>query len=117
MIDLGGGQTTAAVVHDHKLKYTYVDQEGGDFVTRDISIVLNTSIENAEVLKRNYGYATTSMASSDDVFPVTVVGQQEPQMINGMQLAEIIEARMRQILKSSKTIWKGSKLFSFQAVS
>ncbi|MDO4455395.1 MAG: cell division protein FtsA, partial [Ligilactobacillus agilis] len=40
VIDLGGGQTTAAVVHDHKLKYTYVDQEGGDFVTRDISVVL-----------------------------------------------------------------------------
>lgn len=111
LIDLGGGQTTAAVVHDHKLKYTYVDQEGGDFVTRDISIVLNTSIENAEVLKRNYGYATTSMASPDDVFPVTVVGQQEPQMVNGMQLAEIIEARMRQIFEKLKNDLEGIKAF------
>ena len=61
-IDIGGGQTTAAVIHDHQLKYTYVDQEGGDFVTRDISVVLNTSIENAELLKQNYGYADTTMA-------------------------------------------------------
>ena len=38
LIDMGGGQTTAAVIHDHKLKYTYVDQEGGDYVTRDISV-------------------------------------------------------------------------------
>lgn len=72
---------------------------------------MNTSIENAEVLKRNYGYATTSMASPDDVFPVTVVGQQEPQMINGMQLAEIIEARMRQIFEKLKNDLEGIKAF------
>lgn len=111
LIDLGGGQTTAAVVHDHKLKYTYVDQEGGDFVTRDISIVLNTSIENAEVLKRNYGYATASMASEDDVFPVTVVGRQEPRMVNGVELAEVIEARMRQIFEKLRNNLGGINAF------
>ena len=98
-IDIGGGQTTAAVIHDHQLKYTYVDQEGGDFVTRDISVVLNTSIENAELLKQNYGYADTTMASKDDVFPVQVVGQQEPQQITEEYLAEIIEARLEQIFE------------------
>lgn len=102
LIDLGGGQTTAAVVHDHKLKYTYVDQEGGDYVTRDISVVLNTSIEDAENLKRNYGYALAQLASSEDFFPVQVVGQQEPEKITERYLAEIIEARMYQIFSKMR---------------
>lgn len=97
VIDMGGGQTTAAVIHDHKLKYTYVDQEGGDFVTRDISVVLNTSIENAETLKTTYGYALSSLATDDNKFPVQVVGQQEPEEVSEDYLAQIIEARLRQI--------------------
>ena len=97
VIDLGGGQTTAAVVHDHKLKYTYVDQEGGDFVTRDISVVLNTSVENAESLKRNYGLALASGASSEETFAVQVVGKQEPRMVTEEFLAQIIQARLEQI--------------------
>ncbi|SEM56977.1 cell division protein FtsA [Ligilactobacillus sp. WC1T17] len=99
LVDLGGGQTTAAVIHDHKLKYTYVDQEGGNFVTRDISVVLNTSLENAELLKQNYGFADATMASDEERFPVKVVGKQEPMMITEKHLAEIIEARMRQIFE------------------
>ncbi|WP_409022372.1 cell division protein FtsA [Dellaglioa sp. P0083] len=103
LIDLGGGQTTASVIHDHKLKFTYVDQEGGDFVTKDISVVLNTSVENAEKLKRNYGFANSELASEDDVFPVDVVGQSEPINISEKYLAEIIEARISQILDKIKS--------------
>lgn len=102
LIDLGGGQTTAAVVHDHQLKYTYVDQEGGDYVTRDISVVLNTSIENAEILKRNYGYADVSLALGEETFPVNVVGQQEPELVTEEYLAQIIEARLEQIFGKLK---------------
>ena len=103
LIDLGGGQTTAAVVHDHKLKYTYVDQEGGQFVTKDISIVLNTSVENAEKIKRNYGYADSTLVSSDEEFPVEVVGKTEPIQVGSEYLAEIIEARLTQIFNKIKT--------------
>ncbi|EJE98337.1 cell division protein FtsA, partial [Liquorilactobacillus mali KCTC 3596 = DSM 20444] len=104
LIDLGGGQTTAAVVHDHKLKYTYVDQEGGKFVTKDISVVLNTSIENAEKIKRNFGYAASYLASKDDVFPVEVVGKTESVQISGEYLSEIIEARLTQIFMKLKDV-------------
>lgn len=55
---MGGGQTTTAVMHDKQLKFTNLDQEGGEFVTKDISIVLNTSFNNAEALKINYGMHT-----------------------------------------------------------
>ncbi|WP_048000025.1 cell division protein FtsA [Lactiplantibacillus herbarum] len=102
IIDMGGGQTTAAVIHDHQLKYTYVDQEGGQFITKDISVVLNTSLENAEKLKRDYGYANAQQASDDEAFPVDVVGQSTPTQISEQYLAEIIEARLDQVFDKVK---------------
>ncbi|WP_354632735.1 cell division protein FtsA (plasmid) [Levilactobacillus brevis] len=99
LIDLGGGQATAAVIHDHQLKYVDVDQEGGQFITKDISVVLNTSLDNAEKLKRDYGYADSTQASDEDEFPVDVVGQSQPTPISEKYLAEIIEARLDQIFK------------------
>lgn len=99
LVDLGGGQATAAVIHDHQLKYIDVDQEGGQFITKDISVVLNTSLDSAEKLKRDYGYADSTQASDEDEFPVDVVGQSQPTPISEKYLAEIIEARLDQILK------------------
>ncbi|NLR31880.1 cell division protein FtsA [Levilactobacillus tujiorum] len=99
LIDLGGGQSTAAVIHDHQLKYIDVDQEGGQFITKDISVVLNTSLDSAEKLKRDYGYADSTQASDEDEFPVDVVGQSQPTPISEKYLAEIIEARLDQIFQ------------------
>ncbi|KRK37880.1 cell division protein FtsA [Levilactobacillus parabrevis] len=99
LIDLGGGQATAAVIHDHQLKYIDVDQEGGQFITKDISVVLNTSLDSAEKLKRDYGYADATQASDEDEFPVDVVGQSQPTPISEKYLAEIIEARLDQIFQ------------------
>ena len=43
VIDLGGGQTTVASVRNQELQFTNIYQEGGDYVTKDISKVLKTS--------------------------------------------------------------------------
>ncbi|KRM87931.1 cell division protein FtsA [Lacticaseibacillus thailandensis] len=97
IVDLGGGQTTAAVIHDHKLKFTYADREGGENITKDISIVLNTDYTSAEKLKRDFGNADSLSTSEDETFPVTVVGKPNPAMISEKYLSEIIEARVTQI--------------------
>ncbi|MCI1851729.1 cell division protein FtsA [Schleiferilactobacillus harbinensis] len=98
ILDLGGGQSTAAVIHDHKLKFSHVDPEGGDYITKDISVVLNTTLANAERLKREYGNADAELVTGDDQFPVAIVGQTNPQMVGEDYLAEIIQARVEQIL-------------------
>ena len=100
-LDLGAGQSTVAVIHDHHLKYTFVEQEGGQFVTKDISVVLNTSLDNAEQIKQQYGYAVASEAGKE-TFPVNVVGQNEPVAVDEEFLSEIIEARLEQILTNIK---------------
>ncbi|CAM2823821.1 cell division protein FtsA [Fructilactobacillus fructivorans] len=103
LIDLGGGQSTVAVIHDFELKYANVDLEGGQYITKDISSVLNTSASNAEKLKRGYGYADVDQASEDNEFPVDVVGQGQPVNVSEKLLAEIIEARIDQIFSRLKT--------------
>lgn len=102
IIDMGAGQTTASVVHDHNLKLSTVDFEGGDYVTHDISVVLNTTIENASQLKLYYGNADANDASTDETISVDVVGKNEPEAISEEYLAEIIEARLEQIFTRLK---------------
>lgn len=97
LIDLGGGQTTVSVIHDHQLKFTFVDPEGGDNVTRDISTVLGISYNDAENIKRDHGFATPSQASANQTFFIEVVGENEAQITNEEYLAEIIAARLGQI--------------------
>ncbi|SEK30656.1 cell division protein FtsA [Carnobacterium iners] len=102
LIDMGGGQTTASVMHDNQLKFAFVNQEGGEYVTKDISVVLNTSFENAERIKRDYGYALPEDASPDEEFPVEIIGQSKPINVDEQYLSEIIEARLVQIFGKIK---------------
>ena len=102
VIDMGGGQTTTAVMYENDLKFTYVEQEGVEIDTKDISVLLNTSLNNAEALKINYGDAYPERTSSHEEFPVDVIGQKEPIKVDERYLSEIIEARMEQILAKSK---------------
>lgn len=98
VVDLGAGQTTVSGVKEQKLVFTHTRPEGGDYVTKDISTVLNTSLSAAEDLKVNYGEASTERASQDEYFMVDVVGKSEPEQITEYYLSQIIEARMTQIL-------------------
>lgn len=104
VIDLGGGQTTAAVMYESELKFTNIEQEGGEFVTKDISVVLNTSLSTAEDLKINYGDAYSERVSANEEFPVDVIGQAEPVKIDEQYLSEIIEARVEQIFEKTKNV-------------
>lgn len=102
LIDLGGGQSTAAVMHDNQLKFTFVDPEGGEYVSKDISVILNTSFDSAERIKREYGFALPEETSPDEYFPVDIIGKNEPVRIDEQYLSEIIEARQLQIFDKIK---------------
>lgn len=102
LIDMGGGQTTVSVIHENRLKHAYVIQEGGEYVTKDISIVLNTSIKNAEKLKRDVGNAYYPNANTERQVAVDVVGQKEPVTYKESYIAEVIEAREAQIFEQIK---------------
>ena len=97
VIDMGGGQTTVAAIRSQELKFTNIYQEGGEYVTKDISKVLRTSQKMAEGLKFNYGEAYPPLASATESFQVEVIGEVEPVEVNERYLAEIIAARVKHI--------------------
>ena len=101
VIDLGGGQTTVASVRNQELQFTNIYQEGGDYVTKDISKVLKTSQKLAEGLKFNYGEAYVPSVG-DEVFHVEVIGEVEPVQVSEKYLAEIISARIKHIFDQIK---------------
>jgi len=101
VIDMGGGQTTVATIRNQELQYTNVNQEGGDYVTKDISKVLRTSKKIAEGLKLNYGEAYPPLANKE-TFQVEVIGEVEPVEVTEEYLAEIISARLKHIFEQIK---------------
>ncbi|MCF6514857.1 cell division protein FtsA [Lactobacillus sp. S2-2] len=102
LVDLGGGQASVSVFHDNELKYAETEQEGGEYITKDISAVLNTSIINAEKIKREYGFSDARQAQNENEFPVEVVGQSQTVNVSEKFLAEIIQARVDQIFSKLK---------------
>ncbi|HEL1613089.1 TPA: cell division protein FtsA [Streptococcus suis] len=102
VIDLGGGQTTVAVMRGQELQYTNIYQEGGDYITNDISKVLTTSKSIAENLKYNYGIAFPQEASDKEKFTVEVIGESAPVEVTERYLSEVIAARLRQIFERVK---------------
>ena len=101
VIDMGAGQTTVATIRNQELQFTNILQEGGDYVTKDISKVLKTSQKLAEGLKLNYGEAYPSFASNE-TFQVEVIGEVEPVEVTESYLAEIISARIKHIFEQIK---------------
>ena len=102
LVDMGGGQTSIAVLHENQVKHAQVIPEGGEYVTKDISIVLNTSIKNAEKLKRDVGHAYYEEANPERSVSVEVVGQNDLVTFKEAYIAEVIEARLEQIFEQLK---------------
>lgn len=102
IIDLGGGQTTVASMRTQELQFTNTYPEGGEYITKDISKVLKTSLKIAEALKFNFGQADVRAASLTDTVPVEVVGSDKPVDVTEHYLSEIISARIKHILDRVK---------------
>ncbi|MBJ8326010.1 cell division protein FtsA [Streptococcus pacificus] len=97
VIDMGGGQTSVASMRSQELQFTNIYPEGGDYVTKDISKVLKTSINTAEAIKYNFGNANVSDSSATETIQVEVVGETQPIDVSERYISEIISARVRSI--------------------
>ncbi len=97
LVDIGGGSTTIALFDQGELISTTVLPVGGDHITKDISIGLRTTSEEAEKIKLKYGNAFYDHASEDILFDVSMIGSDQQQQFSQLELSDIIEARMEEI--------------------
>jgi cell division protein FtsA len=98
LVDIGGGTTDLAVFVGGSVRHTWVLGLGGNHVTRDISFGLATAVKEAERIKVQFGSALPDTLGDDDRIEVPSVGGRPPRTVARRLLAEIIEARMEEIL-------------------
>ena len=97
LIDIGGGTTDIAIFHNKAIKHTKVIGVAGNQVTNDIRESLGVITEEAENLKREYGYATESAIIRDEDILIKGVGARGNTKIPISLLTQIISLRMREL--------------------
>ena len=100
LVDIGGGTSDLAVFQEGEICFSAVIPVGGQYVTRDVSAGLRTTLEEAERVKMAFGVAVTEMASGeDDTFSFTRLGATEATTLPTRILGEIIEPRMTELFQ------------------
>jgi cell division protein FtsA len=95
--DIGGGTTDMALYVDGHVWHTMVLAVGGNHITNDIATGLRLPLDQAEEIKKKYGYALKSGVGVEEFFSVRAYGEEAPLQINRQDLAFIIEARVEEI--------------------
>ncbi|MFQ3545834.1 cell division protein FtsA [Halobacillus rhizosphaerae] len=97
LLDVGGGSTTISVFEEGHLKGTSLIPFGGDNITKDLSIGMRTSTDEAEQVKVEHGHAFFDDANEEEGFSVTIIGSNREQAFNQLQISDMIEARLEEI--------------------
>ncbi len=97
LIDIGGGTTDIAVIHHKAIKHSKVFGVAGNQVTNDIRESLGVITEEAEKLKKNFGYATASAIIRDEDILIKGVGAKGNTKIPISLLTQIISLRMHEL--------------------
>ncbi len=101
LLDIGGGTTDIAIFENGAIQHTSVIPIAGDHVTKDIAVLLHTSIESAEKIKRQHACAVTSLIK-DTAIQITTPSNQSIQDIQLKMLAEVVNARYEELFKLVK---------------
>ncbi len=99
LVDMGGGTTDIALYHDGTLKHTAVLGIGGNHVTNDIAAGLRTPFNDAERIKRRYGFAKAKMVTEDERVEVPIMAGKGAGSVSRQILCEIIEPRLDEIFE------------------
>ena len=98
LLDIGGGCTDVLVIRGGAARHAEVLPLGGGNVTRDLSIGLNISFEDAERLKLDH--ASLLPAADDQArIPIRQVGREEERFVTVATLRSIVEPRVQEILE------------------
>jgi cell division protein FtsA len=101
LIDIGGGTTDIAIFQDGILRHTAVIPFGGDIITEDIKEGCTIIKNQAEALKVKFGSALASENQENEVVVIPGLRGRSPKEISVKNLANIIQARMEEIIEHS----------------
>lgn len=98
ILDIGGGTSDLAVFHEGILKHTAVIPFGGENITSDIKTGLSVLKSQAEAMKVQFGSALAQEAKSNAIITIPGIRGMPPKQVSVKTLAQIVQARMSEIL-------------------
>lgn len=99
LVDIGGGTTDIAIFQANVIRHTAVVAIAGSKVTDDIRIGLSVLEDQAMKLKHEFGNAYANMIEDEEIIPVPGIAGRPPKEIKKSILAQIIQARMEEVLE------------------
>ncbi|HEY8387779.1 MAG TPA: cell division protein FtsA [Parasegetibacter sp.] len=99
IVDIGGGTTDLAVFYEGILKHTAVIPFGGENITADIKTGLGVLKTQAEQMKVQFGSALANEAKSNAYITIPGMRGMPSKDISVKNLANIVQARMSEILE------------------
>lgn len=97
LVDLGAGTTDIAVFSEGAIRHTACIPIAGDQVTNDIAVALRTPTQHAEDIKVKYACALEQLTGSDETIRVPSVGDRTSRQLARQTLAQVVEARYREL--------------------
>jgi len=97
LVDIGAGTTDIAVFTDGAIRHTACIPIAGDQVTNDIAVALRTPTQHAEDIKIKYACALVQLARNDESIQVPSVGDRTSRQLARQTLAQVVEARYREL--------------------
>jgi cell division protein FtsA len=98
IVDIGGGTTDLAVFYEGILKHTAVIPFAGENITNDIKTGLGVLKQQAEQMKVQFGSALANEAKTNAYITIPGLRGMPAKEISVKNLANIIQARMSEIL-------------------
>lgn len=101
LIDFGAGITEVTIFEGGKILHSSVLPVGDEYITRDLAIILKTSIEEAARIKQQYGIASPELLgqdSQDSMVAIKNIQGKEIKQVSQQVIADIINARVVEII-------------------
>jgi len=98
LLDVGGGTTDISVFRGGDIWFSKVIPIAGEHITNDITVGLQTPIEEAELIKKQSGTAMVDSVGEDDQIEVATIGGDKKRFVSKKRLAKIIEPRVEELL-------------------
>lgn len=99
LVDIGGGTTDVAIFYDGIIRHTAVIPFGGAIITEDIKEGCGIIKAQAEQLKMRFGSALAQENQINEVISIPGLRGRPHKEISVNTLAQIIQARMEEILE------------------
>jgi cell division protein FtsA len=98
LIDIGGGTADLICLVEGSVCHTAVLPAGGDHMTNDLAVGLNTPIAEAEILKERYGCVEPTLFDPEQAVEAPGIGGRGPRLLPRSRLCEILQPRAVEIL-------------------